>query len=92
MPGNYNRDPRMRNQQAPSIRPEDIDALLARIRVLEDQCRTERQVLATVSACVTWMENKAENTLRLADELKEKVAARVTARPETRVRQIIVNV
>ena len=75
------RDPRRRTQPASSyqqphsvVRPEEVDVLLKRIRDFEEQAGTECQVLATVKACVTWMDAKAEQSLRLADELKDKVA------------------
>ena len=69
------------------MRPADIEALLKNIRDLEDQAGTERQVIATVKACVAWMDTKAEQSLCLADELKDKVTM-YTATPESKVRQI----
>ena len=86
------RDPRRPNpppsSQPPSatVRPEEVQALLTRIRSLEDQARTQRQVVATTKACVEWLESKTESTLRMADEVKVQVL-RFTA-PETQVRHI----
>ena len=66
-----------------------MDALLKKIRDLEEQAGTQRQVIDAVKAGVPWMDVKAEETLCLADDFKDQVVRyTTTATPESKLRQI----
>ena len=68
-----------------------MDALLRQIRHLEDQVTTQKNVLSTAKAAITWLESTTEDTLRDAADLKERVAKHI-ARPETKVVQLVLKV
>ena len=61
--------------------------MLDRIRTLEDQATTQRNVVATAKACIQWLEAKTDSTLRMSSEVEVQVL-RFTRTPETQVRHI----
>ena len=71
------------------VRPEDVDALLKKIRDLEEQAGTQRQVIGAIKAGLLWMDAKAAETRHLADYLKHQaVRYTTTATPESKMQQI----
>ena len=50
-------DPSVKPTSSSSVREEDVDALLARIRSLEDEVKTNNKVIKVAKECMTWNES-----------------------------------
>ena len=71
-PSRASRDPRLNRPTS-----QDVDALLRRIRQLEEQILTQKQVISTAQSALTWLQATTEDGLRHAADLKETVAKHI---------------
>ena len=64
-----------------SVREKDIDALLKRVRALEEEVETNNKIINVAKNCMTYLQEKTESTIRDVDDIKVQVLQFRSATP-----------